>query len=397
MPAPVTHVLDALDYHLRHCGGSALGVGPDPFSAPPIAHPTALALYAHGLADLHRATGAGHYADAASDAIERLIATGRRHGDGLAWGLEFSWLDADATEPFAVTTAIAVRALAACEVQLGHPAVRPALAAGARWLHETLPWTAGADTAPTYSPSMPYPVVNVVSMVASALYRAGTALGRPQLGDAADLAAGFVLGRQDPLTGLWRYGAVGEELHGNVRRADVIDAIHTGYALEGVLDAFELRDTRGYGPAVRRAGVAIARELVGPGGRLREKVVVACHDDPEASILLANPSVSAKAIDEESFLVVFAEESRAAGYGALIGPLARGVADGLVGEQLLERLVGRMLAIHTADASGRFLYRANDRAAYPRQEAHVFAGLAAYVASHCTASAKHSRTVDLVD
>jgi hypothetical protein len=55
-----------------------------------------------------------------------------------------------------------------------------------------------------------------------------------------------------------------------------------------------------------------------------------------------------------------------------------------------------MLTIHTADASGRFLYRANDRAAYPRQEAHIFAGLAAYVASHSDGYAKHSRTVDLV-
>jgi hypothetical protein len=384
------HVLDALDYHLRHCGGPALGVGTDPFWAPPLAHPTALALYAHGLADLHRATGADRYAGAAIDAIERLIATGRRHGDGLAWGLEFPWQGTDETEPFAVTTALAVRALAACDVQLDDRAIRPALAAGARWLHETLPWTTGADPAPTYSPSMPYPVVNVASMVASALYRASTALGRPQLGDAADVAAGFVMSRQDPLTGLWRYGAVGEELHGNVRRADVIDAIHTGYALEGMLDAYELRDPRRYGAAVRRADASIARELVGPDGRLREKVVVARHDDPEASTLLANPRIGVRSIDEDSFLVVFAEESRAAGYGALIGPLARGVGDGLVSEQLLERLVCRMLTIHTAEASGHFLYRANDRAAYPRQEAHIFAGLAAYVASHSTALAKHA-------
>jgi hypothetical protein len=379
-----SHVLAALDYHLRHRGGPALGIGPDPFSATPIAHPTALALYAHGLVDLHRATGDGHYADAALHAIERLVAAGRRHGHGLAWGLEFPWLDADETQPFAVTTAIAVRALAACDIQLGHRASRPALSQGARWLHETLPWTTGADTAPTYSPSMPYPVVNVASMVASALFRAGRALGRPQLVDAADLAAGFVLRHQDPLTGLWRYGAVGEELHGNVRRADVIDAIHTGYALEGMLDALELHDDRGYGPAVRRAGLSIASELVGPHGRLREKVVVARHDDPEASTLLANPRISAKSIDDETFLVVFPEESRAAGYGALIGPLARGVADGLISEQLLARLVGRTLAIHAADASGRFLYRADDRAAYPRQEAHIFAGLAAYAASHPT-------------
>lgn len=384
------HVLAALDYHLSHRGGPALGVGTDPFWAPPLAHPTALALYAHGLIDLHRATGDCRYADAAIDAIERLVATGRRHGDGLAWGLEFPWRGTDATEPFAVTTAIAVRALAAAEVQLGHRAIRPALAQGARWLHETLPWTAGAEPAPTYSPSMPYPVVNVASMVASALYRAATALGRPRLGDAADLAAGFVLGRQDSLTGLWRYGAVGEELHGNVRRADVIDAIHTGYALEGMLDAYELRDPRHYGPAVRRAGASVARELVGPGGRLREKVVVARHDDPEARILLANPRIGARSIDEDCFLVVFAEESRAAGYGALLGPLARGVGDGLISEQLLERLVGRVLAIHAADASGRFLYRANDRAAFPRQEAHVFAGLATYLAFRATVFAKHS-------
>jgi hypothetical protein len=371
-------VIEALDYHFTHVSGPALGFGPDPYEPTPRSHPMALALYAHGLVHLYAATGDSRYAQRATGVADRLVSAARRYGSGHAWGLSFAWRGLDANEPFTITTAIAVRALAAVDESLSHTPTQPVLA------HE-VPWRIGGAAAPWYSPSMPYTLTNVASMVASALHRTAAVTGRVEFVEPADEAARFVVRRQHRDTGLWRYGYAGDTVQGHLRPPNIVDALHMAYTLEGPLDVLDRPGLRSSVRAVRRGIGFVDRELLMAGGRLRERAVVGRSGDSRLTrLLLGNRHLVRRPIDDRTLLVAFPEESRVAGYGAVIGALARASSLGLGGDVPLERLVSRTMLSHASDIAGRFRYLHNDRAIYPRQEAHLFEGLAAYVRAKST-------------
>jgi len=373
-----SRLVGLLDYHVECRASRALGWGPDAFHPDPIDHPMAMALYMSGLAHLYVATGEARYADLAGAVADRLIVAGLPQAEaGLAWGLGFPWRHFEADEPFAITTAVAVRALAEVQMVVGHRGAQGAVLRASRWLQRGLPWrVTAAGAAPWYSPNGPYALPNVAAMVATALSRAAVATGEADPPSAA-AATRFVVSRQDTETGLWCYGYGGVRRLGRIRPANVVDALHTAYTLDGLLSA---APEPGDAASARRGIGFLARELVDRSGRLRERVVVASRDDHDAERLVRAGQVEARSAGSGSMLLVYPQESRVAGYGAVIGLLARARSSGISDAHwLLDRVVARVLRIHAADISGGFRYLADDPRTFPRQEAHLFEGLAAHV------------------
>jgi hypothetical protein len=273
-----------------------------------------------------------------------------------------------------------VRALAAVHDVLRHAPAGVAVERSSRWLVDGLPLRVeSGSAAPWYSPNGPYVLPNVAGMVASALRRAAAVIGGARLAEAARRATEFVLARQHTSTGLWCYGYAGVRRRGRLRPPDVVDALHMTYTVEGLMSAIgEAEQIRSFA-AARLGFQFVGRALVERSGHLRERVVLASRDDPDAATLIRAGTVDARPVDDASILLVFPEESRVAGYGALIGALARARNCGLGDEQLLDRLVTRVLVVSGADVSGGFRYLPGDPRTFPRQEAHLFEGLAAYV------------------
>ena len=375
-------LVDLLDHHLEAASWRGLGYGPDPYSEDPVTHPMAVAMYLRGLAALARVTDRQDHHDASRRELVRLLDL--RGPDG-GWGLGFTHWGRGGDTSYAITTAIAGRALAEHVVTTDDPRAAAEVAAAADWLIDYLPWAFQRPGAcPWYAPTLNQQLPNVAAMVGGFLHQAATLTGEARYRPPARAALRFVLSRQRP-DGEWTYGGRTSRRSGAVRAADTVDLLHMGYVLEGLGATIEWGDACD-AAALRRARARgqqfVERWLVGPGGRCWEKVVPVDPSDPLSATLLDNPRLEQHwSADTDRCVVRFPAESRLWGYGAILGAAARGDAAAAVGGGLNESVLARLLAVHMIDLSGRFRYLADDRAAYPRHESHLFEALSSLVAS----------------
>jgi hypothetical protein len=205
------------------------------------------------------ATGNRAHADLAVRMTTELQRMAVPAGDAFGWGYDFPWANrsflAPAGSPNAVVTCFALDALA------GDPGQRLS-AAGVRFLRSGLNWwDVPGGRAVSYTALDRREVVNVLALVARALWRSGGDGDR----SAAEELAGRVLALQAP-DGSWPYGSAANDAF--------IDLYHTGFVLRS------LRDLDSWGmPGLRAAqgrGLAfLERELItgdgtprpGPGRR----------------------------------------------------------------------------------------------------------------------------------
>jgi hypothetical protein len=376
---PALPLLEVLDYHLAGRDPGTLGHGPDPYdrSRRDRDHPMAYALYARGLVTLFRATGDDRYLGLARGVLEQLAGLAGR--ERAAWGLGFAWRGQDAALPFTVTTALAGLAFLDHHEASGESWTSEQVERTCRWLTRALPWAPSGDgIAPWYAPGMPFVLPNVTSLVAGLLHRWGALIGDGDLQATARLARRAVEQAHRP-DGFWTYGYAGIDADAATRPSATIDAQHLAYVLEG-LSACSGSDAW---PGAQATIEFIARHLV-VDRRLIEKVGLVDRDEPDdgpRSQRRRRLGLETKVLPSGSVVAVYPAEARVGSYGATIRALARGSALGIPASwDAMDALVTRVLTRHATDPSGRFAYLAGDRAWFPRQEAHLFDGLAAVAA-----------------
>ena len=370
--------LSICEHHFSHVAWADCGLGADEYARDAaLRHPMACALYVRGLLALADVTGAHDWIVAAEDVGERLLEV--RSPDG-GWGLRFPNRGHPAGQSYAITTAHAALAFAGLARASEQSRWGTTAVDAGRWSVECLGWK---GSAPWYAPGDDLLSLNVASMTAAALMRAYELEGDRRLLDRARRALAWVLAGQEQ-TGLWAYGPPARSRSDAGLREDcVVDLIHSSYVLDGL--ACSVRTARELG--VRLNGhpeqalvvglTAVLRELVGPDGRCREKVAIAGRGEPRADALLRRGH-AARYLPASEWLVRIPKESRLWGYGALIGGAARISELGLCDLSIVEPVVSRATSIFASAASGRFPFRSDDPGNYPRNEAHLFEGLAAY-------------------
>lgn len=357
----VRPIVTLLEAHLDHLDRDRIGFGLDAYHEEAVDHPMAYALYARGLIALACLTGSqGHLDDAgkALATLERLAVEG-----GRAWGLGFQWHDLDAEQAYVVTTSIAGLAFLDHWEHTGDETSLKIALRAADWVVADLPWRVGkAGAAPWYSRNRRDVLPNVAALAAAFLSRCGASARNDAWSEAARRAREFVVGRQHPL-GFWAYGTKPAR-HGLVSRAEVVDAIHMGYTIDGIAE------TGGAGTraAVTRAATFVGQTMVTEQGRCRERLLLAPRQEVDVMSIDAGGG---------RLLYVDPVESRLWGYGALIGGLARAATAGVSTLDLVQRLLQRLLAQQLASPTLRFAYLPDDRRLFPRHEAHAFEGVSA--------------------
>jgi hypothetical protein len=369
-------LLALLDHHLGGRDGRTLGYGPDPFetSGRSRHQPMAYAMYARGLVKLHRSTGRQQYLDTCAAALDQLGALAGPQGS--AWGLGYRWRGQPADRAFTVTTVLCGLAfLEYCEVT-SHSFAATQVDRVCAWLTRELPWSPrSSGVAPWYAPGMPFLLPNVASLTSSLLYRWGRVTGDRTLLAAAGLSRRFVEGAQQP-EGFWTYGYADVHSRAPTKPSNTVDAIHLSYVLDGLLS---LSDRDLYGRL--RTGIEFLRRYLFVDGRLLEKVGLVTDGDLPADSI-GRHRLSTLTMPSGRRLVVYPREARVGNYGAAIGLLARAADAGLCGHSMLqEALVRRVLNAQSASPTGRFAYLPDDQRWFPRQEGHLFDGLAAVVLS----------------
>jgi len=379
-PRSRTQVPELLRAHVAAVGAERLGVGPDPYLARPTTHPMALALYLEGLVELHAQGDQG----VPSTVGDRLLSSAA--SDSRAWGLGFGWHGRDAGEPYAITTAVCGRALLALYRATGSERHRLAATAAADWLCDAVEWPELPGTGrrgPAYSPNLPYAVPNVTSMAAGFLWQAATMLD-PRYADNAREATLAVVAAQ--AHGAWAYGEAGSRQEGRLPAAIVVDLIHSSYTLLGLADCVAQAPALG-GDHAASAGAArialadglgfVARHLSTTSGWCREKVAIADERTKHGAELANRPRLRRREIATGVWVVAFPAESRLWGYGAWLSAMARATAIGAADAETLLPTLSYVWAKLATSPSARFPLTSDDRRAFPRHEAHLFAGLAA--------------------
>jgi hypothetical protein len=368
-------VLELLAYHVEGRDPRLLGHGLDPFdeSERERDHPLALGLYVRGFVHLHRATAERRWLDAAREAAGRLVELAP--GRARAWGLGFPWRGQPAEGPYTITTVIC--GLGLLELAEADDAWSVEADRVAKWLLHEAPWSSvRGGMAPWYGPRMRWALPNVTSAAAGFLRRWASASGDAEGARCAELATGAVASAQQP-EGFWTYGYADNPSRGPVRLADTIDALHSSYTIDGVLPFAAAGESQAL-DRTRRGTEFLVRHLAGDG-RLREKVALVRDDDPRGERLPLYEQLSSIELRPDRHLALFPDESRLAGYGAAIGMLSRATPLGAGDPNALARLVRRALEAYARGPNGRFRYLPTDARPFPRQEAHLFEGLAAAV------------------
>ncbi|MCK9249353.1 MAG: hypothetical protein M0P31_10330 [Solirubrobacteraceae bacterium] len=361
------HVLQLLARHVTDGDPMGLGFGSDAFHAHPIHHPMAMALYLEGCCELYAATQDAWWLEQSSRLVSELKECAVRSVRGLGWGLGFSWRSAPADGIYTVTTATVARALAVACTCVDDRTAPALLASAVQFLTYDIPWRVGPrGAAPWYAPTLPFVVPNVASMTTAALVASIPHVGA-DVTPAVTATREFVRSTQD-VSGGWRYGETDRTARGRLRPSDVVDALHHTYAQAGL-------DTHDHDPRSSAHRFA-ARHLHRGDGTLRERVLLLRRDDEFTDRLRRRRDVMVVR-DGPTLMARFETESRLAAYGAMIGELVAHPT--AASPPLLEALVARMVDRHGRDASGRFRYTAVDDSTFPRQEAHLFWGLARYV------------------
>lgn len=356
----------ALDELLRSYE-EAGGCGPDAYHPEPTSHPMADAKYLETLATqaasvLITQNGLARKALPTLQRLEAQAVTafGRRG----AWGLGFSRKEAEASEPYLITTSLVFRGLAACQ-QAGVEAVilRDLIAKTNECLDD---WAAELGLRvmpdgvriPSYSPVVREPITN-----AAVEYLATRVVAGRQLSPEDQAAADSLWHARLPWVG-WPYAP------GNT----VIDLLHQAY----ILNSFA--DLRGV-PAIEQAAVELLGQFIGPGDSGYFDTMT-FHTEPPLEVL-SGPYVrrvrgvpggyvgiqpkAARLWSLGELLVLWSRLAMLRGRDSSWARLAFGLAEGL-----LDRLAEP----------------GDPETTYPRHTMHAAHGLACYLAMLRTAPAK---------
>ncbi len=203
------------------------GRGVDPYWETPAIHPMAeakllSAVAAYARAGLISETGSRAIC---TEVVRRLGETALPRFGGIAWGLNFPWLErsAAADEPYLITTSLV--AIGLCDARrLGFPGgselLEGAVRALAAWPALQLP----SGPIPVYSPAIAQPIINTAAMWAVALIEAGFCTA-----DAPLLSPVKRFLEANYLDGLgWRYGVAD----------NIIDLVHNAYTLQAARRLF---------------------------------------------------------------------------------------------------------------------------------------------------------------
>ena len=376
-------LIRVLEYHLEHVDLPYCGRGLDPWHEDAeLDHPMAYALYLRGLAHLHRATGNDAHLQAASVVLDRLLEIASP-GTEVAWGLPFEWRNLPANHPYTITTAICALAIADLHRVAPQTRTLDLLDGVCEWLIDGVEWQVRRRGAgPGFAPGWTYLATNVVSMTAAALDAGFQATGRAQFRDSAAEAVAYVIDQQGE-QGWWTYADSDSPRAEEEQGTQTIDNVHTAYTLDGLVGCLGLtttRDTRDWTARVKAGAQFYFERLYEPSGRGREKLTLLLSGSNEADAAESNPRLDTSELDKRRVVAAYPQETRLWGYGAALGMLARGSARGLVRPEAGRRVLRWVLLNHAAHSNGRFSFLSDDPRAFPRHEAHLFEGLAAWSA-----------------
>jgi hypothetical protein len=365
-------------HHLEAVGVERCGFGPDPYDSEPRHHAMAYALYARGLVSLYRATGDVSLLQAAEAIAQRL--SDLSVGSPPGWGLPFSWQGCPAGHPYAITTALCGHSMLELFEAGGSSLSIELLGRACTWLVDGVEWSyADSTAAPWFAPGMPDVVVNVASQAGGLLVAASRIARMPQVEERGFAALRLVADGQHGL-GYWTYRPAGSATAGALNDSS-IDAVHTAYVLDGLIAAARFGARRRI-PGLRdsvASGLRFALDnLFDRSGLQVRKLVAASLDSPqERRLIEAAPDVLRYA-PPRRWLAPYPGAAPLWGYGGMLGAVGRALR---VGVSELDRalpLLERLQATALRRVGGRFPYSPDDPGPYPRHEAHVFDGLAAF-------------------
>jgi len=367
-------------HHLDAVGLERCGFGPDPYDPEPRHHPMAYALYIRGLVSLYRATGDPAVLQAAEALTQRLgdLSTGAPRG----WGLPFAWQGQPADHPYSITTALCGHAmLELFEAGNGSIALE-LLQSACTWLVDGVEWTGDDSTgSPWYAPGVPDVAVNVASQAGGLLFAAAGVASTPRAEERGVAALRLVAKGQHGL-GYWTYRPAGEATASPINDAS-IDAVHTAYVLDGLVAAARVGGRRRI-PALRdtvASGLRFALDnLFDRAGVQVRKLVAASLDTAEERRLIDMAGGAAHYTAPGRWLAPYPGAAPLWGYGGMLGAVGRALRAGV---SELDRALPLLEQLHTTvlrRTDGRFPYSPEEHGMYPRHEAHVFDGLAAFAA-----------------
>lgn len=199
------------------------GIGPDAYRATPMVHPMAEGRFLSAAAASKRMglMSSKRLQDLASTSMRRLQKRKRSFGDGIGWGLEFSWKGAKADAPYLITTAVVAHGLLDVVAEL--PDVEPAKLLLDQALEGLSSWCdqngvyhsyLGIEL-PAFSDNMQKPVLNAAAYAAGVLIAAKRDSSGGELARLEAIKAASI-----PGVG-WPY----------MPEAEVIDLLHQCYIL----------------------------------------------------------------------------------------------------------------------------------------------------------------------
>ncbi|MFC2078043.1 hypothetical protein ACFLTM_04470 [Candidatus Bipolaricaulota bacterium] len=277
-----------------------------------------------------------------------------------------------------ITTAIAAMGLMAADSSSRSPKLGAVVHAACEWLATGVTWeTRSQGACPWFGSGWPDLVNNVASKTGKLLLLAGMRFNVPEWIERAGAAAEFVCSEQRA-DGGWIYALKSER---SPRATEVIDAKHTAYIIEGLLEIAKGRAVLP-APNVARIESAIDRGLAFVDStfcgeqQLREKVWILTKSDLRKMHRRARRSRAWPYRRESGgcFMVLHPEEPRLWSLGELLTLHAHAREAGRAGLGGVHRILERVAELARGD--GRFAFRRADDHVYARHEAHVFAGLA---------------------
>lgn len=368
-------------HHLEAVGLERCGFGRDPYDPEPRHHPMAYALYLRGLVALYRATGDPALLQAAEALAQRLGNLGE--GSPPGWGLPFEWQGRPAGHQYSITTALCGHAMLDLFEARHSSLALELLQRACTWLVDGVEWTRGERTAsPWFAPGMPDVVVNVASQAGGLLFAAAQVVPAPRTEELGVGALRFVADEQHGL-GYWTYRPAGEATTSPVNDAS-IDAVHTSYVLDGLVAAARHGGRRRI-PALRDTvtlGLRFALDnLFDRAGVQVRKLVAASLDTAEERRLIGMAEGATHFAAPRRWLAPYPGAAPLWGYGGMLGAAGRALSAGISSE--LDRALPLLERLHTTvltRSGGRFPSSDDENGVYPRHEAHVFDGLAAFAA-----------------
>lgn len=217
------------------------GVGADAYCGTDSCHPMADGKCLQVLAVLRQSKliSAKQFEERSQRICSRLESRGLEVFEGgMCWGLDFSWRNLPATEPFLITTAIVIRGLLDCHneglvLALSSKLLREGSAGLEAWIRElALPVGQSGIDLPAYSPGIREPIYNAAAYALGTLKLIEDVGGFLPAGVGAGVLSAMEWIRSRRISGLgWPYST----------SSPVVDLLHQCYILNACSDVFGVR------------------------------------------------------------------------------------------------------------------------------------------------------------